>query len=218
MKVSKYASRALILSIGFSIVFVEIAALVVAGKLTPLDLYIIGIVQGPESPFLTSLAKGLSLVGSARLAFGLTFVIMGLLYYLLRHRMELVLFLWVGLGSYALNMSLKSLVGRERPHIHQLIDQAGFSFPSGHSMAAFSLYGVITYILWIHLKARAGRSLVILTAVLMTLGIGWSRVYLGAHYPSDVIGGYVASCAWLMLSIAMYSVYRSHQKRKKHPL
>lgn len=47
----------------------------------------------------------------------------------------------------------------------------------------------------------------------MTVGIGWSRIYLGVHYPSDVIGGYMASGAWLMLSICLFQIYKSSRKK-----
>lgn len=80
-------------------------------------------------------------------------------------------------------------------------------------MAAFSLYGVIAFLLWRHLRRRHERVLLIMFAVFMTVGIGWSRIYLGVHYPSDVIGGYMASGAWLMLSICLFQIYKSSRKK-----
>ncbi|MFD1907262.1 phosphatase PAP2 family protein [Paenibacillus rhizoplanae] len=93
-----------------------------------------------------------------------------ILFFALKHRLELALFLWVGLGSQLLNTLLKLWFHRERPTIHRLIEQAGYSFPSGHSMAAFSLYGVIAYLLWRHMHSRSERLLLILFTVLMTGG------------------------------------------------
>jgi undecaprenyl-diphosphatase len=168
-----------------------------------------------ESASLTSLAKTLSLVGSSILAISISVLTMILLYFLLKHRMELALFLWVGLGSQLLNSLMKQWFHRERPNIHRIIEEVGYSFPSGHSMAAFSLYGVIAFLLWRHLPRQWERILLVILAVLMTVGIGWSRIYLGVHYPSDVIGGYAASGAWLMLSIGWFESYRASRQGKR---
>lgn len=200
--------------IWFLLGFILIAVLVKQGGAAGFDRAVIHIVQSVESPPLTALAKSLSLVGSSRLAIGISLLTMTILFFALKHRMELALFLWVGLGSQLLNTLLKLWFHRERPTIHRLIEQAGYSFPSGHSMAAFSLYGVIAYLLWRHMHNRRERFILILFTVLMTGGIGWSRIYLGVHYPSDVIGGYAASGAWLMLSAACFEAYRNSRERK----
>ncbi|MFE4711768.1 MULTISPECIES: phosphatase PAP2 family protein [unclassified Paenibacillus] len=200
------------LFIWFALVFGLIAAWVTLGNVSSFDNPIIHTVQSMESPTLTALAKMLSLVGSSRLAIGISVLTIILLYFLLKHRMELLLFIWVGLGSQLLNSLMKQWFHRERPNIHRIIQEVGYSFPSGHSMAAFSLYGVIAYLLWRHLPRRRERAILVILAVLMTGGIGWSRIYLGVHYPSDVIGGYAASGAWLMLSIGWFESYRSRRK------
>lgn len=204
--------------IWFLLGFILIAALVMLGGTASFDRFVIHIVQSAESPPLTALAKGLSLVGSSKLAIGISLLTMVILFFALKHRMELALFLWVGLGSQLLNTLLKMWFHRERPSVHRLIEQTGYSFPSGHSMAAFSLYGAIAYLLWRHMRNRRERFMLILFTVLMTGGIGWSRVYLGVHYPSDVVGGYAASGAWLMLSAACFEAYRNSRNRKgKNP-
>ncbi|MDQ0193203.1 phosphatase PAP2 family protein [Paenibacillus wynnii] len=208
----KYGFRGFVLFIVFTLVFAAIAVLVVNNWVSNLDLYIINKVQSVESPFLTSLAKSLSFVGSSQLALELALITMVLLIIVVRHRMELVLFLWVVvLGSQILNMFLKLQFHRARPTIYQMIEQEGHSFPSGHSMTAFSLYVVIAYLLWHSISSKSGRRLLIAGTILITTGIGWSRVYLGVHYPSDVIGGYTASAAWLMLSIGFLQMYRGYQ-------
>ncbi|WP_245864409.1 phosphatase PAP2 family protein [Paenibacillus donghaensis] len=199
---------------GFGACFVFIAVLVQLDRAAAFDLAIIHAVQSAESAPLTSLAKSLSLVGSTQLAIVISLVVMGLLFLLLKHRVEIVLFLWVGLGSQVLNTLMKLWFRRERPDLHRMIEQAGFSFPSGHSMAAFSLYGVTAFLLWRHLRSRRERVVLILLVVFMTGGIGWSRIYLGVHYPSDVIGGYAVSGAWLMLSITLFQKYRESREKK----
>ncbi|ETT63354.1 MULTISPECIES: phosphatase PAP2 family protein [Paenibacillus] len=211
-----YWSRGFRRFIWFLLAFILIALLVKLGGAEGFDHAVIRFVQSMESPPLTALAKGLSLVGSSKLAVGISLLTMLILFFALKHRLELALFLWVGLGSQLLNTLLKLWFHRERPTIHRLIEQTGYSFPSGHSMAAFSLYGVIAYLLWRHMHNRSERLLLILFTVLMTGGIGWSRIYLGVHYPSDVIGGYAASGAWLMLSAACFEAYRNYKANPRN--
>jgi len=110
-------------------------------------------------------------------------------------------------GSEIWNIIIKNWMQRQRPNTHRLIEISGFSFPSGHSMAAFALYGTLTYLLWRHIPALAGRIAMIVIGVALTLLIGISRIYLGVHYPSDVFGGYLASATWLMLSIYIFEKY-----------
>jgi undecaprenyl-diphosphatase len=78
-----------------------------------------------------------------------------------------------------------------------LIHERNFSFPSGHSTAAFALYGMLAYLLIDHMRSTAGKLVLLLVAVALVLGIGISRVYLGVHYPSDVAAGYLAGFIWL---------------------
>lgn len=213
MRLSKDVLKSFILCIGFALIFAMIAVLVVNNTTHHLDVYIAHKVQSAESPFLTSLAKGLSFVGSSQLAIEISVITMVLLFIVLRHRMELVLFLWVVvLGSQILNTYLKLQFSRVRPDINQMIDQGGYSFPSGHSMTAFSLYVVLAYLLWSLVNRKAGRVFIMTGTILIVLGIGWSRIYLGVHFPSDVIGGYTASGAWLMLSVTFLQMYQVYQK------
>lgn len=195
----------------FLLFFAAIALYVLSGRMSAFDESVISFVQGAESDRLTALAKGLSLVGSTKLAIGISLAAMAVLFFFLKHRMELVFFLWVSIGSLLLNKLIKAWFHRERPDIHRIIEEIGYSFPSGHSMAAFSLYGGLAYLLWRHMRNRQERFVLAAFAVAMTAGIGWSRIYLGVHYPSDVIGGYAASGAWLMLSIGLFEAYRSRR-------
>src|SRR5690606_15912927 len=107
-------------------------------------------------------------------------------------------------GSTLLNIILKFIFQRSRPDINRMISEEGYSFPSGHSMAAFSLYGILTFLLWRHIQTRAGRTILLIINSLMILFIGISRIYLGVHYPSDVIGAYTASGVWLFTVIWCY--------------
>lgn len=101
-------------------------------------------------------------------------------------------------GSTVLNQLLKFTIQRPRPDVSlRLVEIGGFSFPSGHSMAAMAFFGLFIWLTWRYVRDRRAR--VRLTAFLcvMIAAVGFSRVYLGVHYASDVLGGFCASLIWL---------------------
>lgn len=103
-------------------------------------------------------------------------------------------------GSIGLNCWLKVLFGRMRPALwDRLVDVGLHSFPSGHAMVSIAVYGFLGYILAKQFPQRRGR-IVALTAVLI-IAIGFSRLYLGVHWPTDVAAGYAIGLAWLLACI-----------------
>ncbi|WML47194.1 phosphatase PAP2 family protein [Neobacillus sp. PS3-34] len=82
-------------------------------------------------------------------------------------------------------------------------------------MNAFTVYGMITFLLWRHIPWRIGRSILILISIFFILAIGISRIYLGVHYPSDIIGGYFASGFWLAIAIWFFQHYKEKQYNRK---
>ena len=83
-------------------------------------------------------------------------------YYVLKHQIELILFGSVVIGTPIINQILKQFFHRARPDLHRLIEIGGYSFPSGHAMNAFAVYGIITFLLWRHIPSRLGRTILIL--------------------------------------------------------
>jgi membrane-associated phospholipid phosphatase len=93
----------------------------------------------------------------------------------------------------------------------------GNSFPSGHAQAAVVCYGVLLLV-FMPALSRAWRRVAVTVAVLMVLGIGFSRVALGVHYVSDVVAGYVLGAAWLVAMTATFSAWRRELGRPPvHP-
>lgn len=207
MKLKWQLARALFISILCATGFGIMALLVTDHKIAGFDTTVITWVQGLESPTLTSALKFFTFIGGGIPVILITLLVIFVLYKVLHHRRELILFVWVVVGSWLLNESLKLIFRRARPTIHRIVDANGFSFPSGHSMAAFSLYGVVAFLLWRHIPTSWGRGLLIGVSSVMILAIGFSRIYLGVHYPSDVIGGFMASGCWLAISIWFYQRY-----------
>ncbi|GIM46488.1 phosphatidylglycerophosphatase B [Collibacillus ludicampi] len=199
----------LLSAIGFGLV----ALFISEHKIAQFDNTVTSYIQGFESPWLTVIMKFFTYIGSTPAVIVLSILVMILLYKILHHRMELIFFGIVLAGAGIMNQILKHIFARTRPDLHRLITAGGYSFPSGHSMAAFAMYGVLSFLLWRHIRTRLGRSLWLLLSTLMILAIGISRVYLGVHYPSDILGGYLASGWWLAFAIWFYQRYQEKKSR-----
>lgn len=197
--------------IGFSFM----AILISRHHILTFDSTIISIVQGWENPTLTAIMKFFTYIGWGIATIIIAVLVMILLYTVLHHRSELVFFVIVTIGAGLLNRVLKNFFQRARPDLHRLIEVGGYSFPSGHAMSAMAVYGAIAFLLWRHISSRIGRSLLIIFSAFVILMIGISRVYLGVHYPSDIIGGYFASGFWLATAIWFYQKYREKRNTQK---
>ena len=198
----------IILGIVFLIGFSLMALLFSQNEVTAFDRAIIAFVQGLESPSLTAVMKFFTFIGSFKAIIVISLFTMALLYAVLKHRIELILFTIVLVGTPILNRLLKEFFQRARPDLHRLIEIGGYSFPSGHAMNAASMYGILAFLLWRHIPTRWGRSLLIIFSSAMIVTIGISRIYLGVHYPSDIIAGYLASGCWLAITIAVFQRYQ----------
>ncbi|HEX5271420.1 MAG TPA: phosphatase PAP2 family protein [Gemmataceae bacterium] len=152
-------------------------------------------------------------IGSWEAMAGLTVLVaLGLL--MRRRRLLALVWLLAMIATAVLNLGLKSAFGRDRPAFHDsFIHETTHSFPSGHSMGAVIAYGMLTYFLWLVLAARHEKVAVVVLAALLALTIGFSRIYLGAHYFSDVVGGFIVGGAWLSVCI---SGAESARRRLRH--
>ncbi len=98
-----------------------------------------------------------------------------------------------------LNQLLKRIIQRPRPEGYRLITENGYSFPSGHSMASMAFYGFIIYLIWKLVKNKKIKYLETGILGIFIFLIGFSRIYLGVHYASDVVGGFAISIAYLIM-------------------
>lgn len=96
-----------------------------------------------------------------------------------------------------LNFILKNIFDRPRPEQFRLVEETGFSFPSGHSMVSMAFYGFLIYIIWKKVKNSKIKWITCIGLFIVTVVIGISRIYLGVHYASDVLGGFCFSIAYL---------------------
>ncbi|MGN7401839.1 phosphatase PAP2 family protein [Cytobacillus praedii] len=194
--------------------FSFMAFFVSANKVVQFDSTIITFVQGFENSSLTAVMKFFTFIGDTNSVIVLSILVITFLYAVLKHRVELILFIVAIIGSAVLNQLLKYSFQRARPELHRLIEIESYSFPSGHAMNAFTVYTIISFLLWRHIPSRAGRILLIIISALMIFTIGISRIYLGVHYPSDIIAGYFASACWLGLAIWFFQKYQKNRSRR----
>jgi undecaprenyl-diphosphatase len=117
-----------------------------------------------------------------------------------RHRLVLVCWLSAFLGGVLVNNLLKLLIHRSRPA--RVLHASTFSFPSGHTMAATIGYGMLAYVMATYWRPRGvKRRVLYITAAVLALAVGASRIYLGMHFPTDVIGGLAAGTAWVAICV-----------------
>src|SRR5690349_24607479 len=158
-------------------------------------------------PAVVRIIKAVTWLGSGGVLWTLTG--MAAVVLAIRRRWRLVIFLLVaGAGELALDPVLKALVGRLRPVVaHPIAHGTGDSFPSGHTLGSIVCYGAI---LLVFLPAARGRWRVTFVTVTVTLIalIGISRVLLGVHYLSDVVGGWAIGIAWLGITAFAFEATR----------
>jgi undecaprenyl-diphosphatase len=112
-------------------------------------------------------------------------------------------------GSAVLTTVLKGVFKRARPELFDSgYDASFYSFPSGHATVAVGFYGMLTLVLTYRLRGRA-RWAVVVSGVLVVLLIGFSRLYLGVHYPTDILAGYLAALLWLVCVGGVYALWLS---------
>ena len=148
------------------------------------------------SPGLTSAMEVFSFVGSTAFLAGLTVVVMAIFIHLHRPRAATLIAITMA-GAAVLNVDLKYAFHRTRPIAFFGTSPTSYSFPSGHALGSLCFYGVLAVIISTQTQTRTARVGIWLLAVLLIVMIGLSRIYLGVHYPSDVLAGYCAGVVWV---------------------
>jgi undecaprenyl-diphosphatase len=119
-----------------------------------------------------------------------------------------------------MTIAIKSLVGRDRPPLAEAVPpyESSASFPSGHTLNAVVITGILVYSTLLIVRTRRARWLAVIIGGTYAVLIGLSRVYLGHHWLSDVIGAWLLGLAWLLVVIVAHRVARTYAARKKPAL
>ena len=160
-----------------------------------------------RTPWVTMVAVDLTALGSVTLVVLISTIALCVLL-LLKDRLGALQLVAASVGAGILTTTVKDYVDRPRPEVvTQLIQVSGLSYPSGHSLAAASLYLTVAILVCRHLQ-RTGHQIAILAmTVAIILLVGISRIYLGVHYPSDVASGISLGAAWALLLAGCFSFF-----------
>jgi membrane-associated phospholipid phosphatase len=195
----------LLISAGCVCLFVAIAVgVLTGGPLARFDRWVADALRAHASgaPGLTEAVRVVVAPGSM-VALALVSVAVAVALLAQRRWSALVAWLVAVLGGEALNLLLKDLFARPRPRFERpLVVETSYSFPSGQAMESLVVYGMLAYFAVLILSGSGKRVAVAVGAAVLVVLIGFGRAYLGAHYLSDVVGGFVAGGAWLGAVIA----------------
>lgn len=177
------------------ILFAEVADSVSEGEHVWIDKAVLRSIHGISNPILDAVIPSITAIGGPNISTVIIAITVAVLFY--KKYWWHAIFLCIGVGGAALaNLVLKSLFQRARPDLWEwIITESNYSFPSGHAMASVAIVVCALFMLW-HTKWR---TLCIVTGVMYVLVIGFTRLYLGVHYPSDILGGWAAGAAWVVI-------------------
>lgn len=191
--------------------FERLADEMLEGETLQFDTAVRNFVHGFSSPVLTAVMRAFTDIGNMGTVVVCATLACVVLWF--KHlRKGAILLAATTAGGVFLMWTLKLLFHRQRPAPYFGITvPSDYSFPSGHALVAFCFYGALASILTSRQQHRAIRIGVWTAAAAMVAGIGVSRIYLGVHYPSDVVAGYLAAACWVAGVSLVYRRFRGHQ-------
>ena len=205
-----FVIRACVFTVSIAVFFMMLF-LVQSGKAAAFDDAVRFFFYDMRSGALTSAAKAMTYLGNWQSVTVLCIILLIIKPTRIRYGIP------VSAGAISvtvINKIIKNLVQRERPdQIYHLIKQGGYSFPSGHSITSMFVFGMLIYLVRVNVQNRkAANVLTVIIAVPMVC-IGLSRIYLGVHYPSDVLAGWALGIAVMMVVIEIADRLRSRSHK-----
>ncbi len=195
-------------------VFGWLAEEVLEGGTQRFDAFLRTAIHQLATPGLTRLMLAFSFLGSVVAVTTMCLVAICVSLYF-RHARTAALLAITMLGVAALDVSLKHAFHRPRPTAFFGTSPSSYSFPSGHAFGSLCFYGVLAAILAARVRRRDAKFCLWIAAVLLIGMIGFSRIYLGVHYPSDVIAGYLAGAVWVAAVLSLNKVLADRHNEER---
>jgi undecaprenyl-diphosphatase len=195
-------------------VFSELAELVMSGGTQKFDETVLRWAASLHTPTLDSVMLEITTLGTGTVVLMIV-AVAALFLTLTRHKYSALLLIVATSGGLLLDMWLKHWFGRPRPHVFAWTTHAlGSSFPSGHAMGSTIAYSTVAYLAARLQKRLWARVVTMFIALLLIFLICFSRLYLGVHYPSDVLAGVIVGLAWAAFCMAtLEGIQRFSQRR-----
>jgi membrane-associated phospholipid phosphatase len=170
-----------------------------------------------RAPVLTVIVNGFTMTGGPIGMPIIGVVVTGILVRVSRAVRPLILSLVAGGGSLAMTLAIKSLVGRSRPPLAEAVPpyESSASFPSGHALNAIVITGILVYSILLIVRTQRAWLLTVIVGGAYAIAIGLSRVYLGHHWLSDVVGAWLLGLAWLAVVIVAHRLVHAYAKRAR---
>lgn len=197
-------------------IFIELTRALKSTMVTSFDQKITEYIISFRSPELNVFFQYLTEVGDFYGYLVLTAVFTIVFFLIFRNWRYVLEMVFVLLVSGLANSSLKQVFNRARPDAVHLVSVETLSYPSGHAMSAMAFYGFLIY-LFSSLKLNKWiKFLSIFVCSIIILGIGISRIYLGVHFPSDVLGGFIAGFIWIIFCVVLFHIIDLLRKRNRN--
>jgi undecaprenyl-diphosphatase len=214
------AGRLLILGLVAAIamigLFVWLAGFVEDGAAIPFDTFVRAWVHGHSSPALTALMRAMSFIGEPGPLIVLSVAAFLILLRVAHWPRAALFFLVTMTGVFVVDNALKLLFHRTRPEtFFGTPTPHSYSFPSGHALYSVCLWGVLAALACLRVRSLAARGAIWAGAAIVAGLTGYSRIYLGVHYPSDVIAGYAAAIAWVAAVAGADRLLRRRRQRQR---
>jgi membrane-associated phospholipid phosphatase len=198
-------------------IFIELTDELSEGELKNFDDTITVHVLSFRNPSLTLFFQFITNLGD-RIAYTAATILLGaFLWFRFRNWKFTAQIVSVLLLATLSNIAIKHIIKRSRPSIEHLVSVNTLSFPSGHSMSAMAFYGFLVYLCVQSKMNRWIKIILCLVLIALIFSIGLSRIYLGVHFPSDVVAGFMGGLIWVTFCAITFNVLELWRKKRKKP-
>lgn len=206
-KYGKWLIAAILLSI-----FILITHELLKDELKDFDTAIYNFIINIKSPFVTQIFKTITFFASPLFLIILSII----LFFVFKNKKYGLLSLINLIVIILTNQLLKFTFTRPRPFEWMLIEEIGYSFPSGHAMVSMGFYGMLIYLIWQTKISKTNKKIWATILSILIILIGISRIYLGVHYASDIIGGFALSLCYLIIATSLVNYYLKYKHSKNN--